>query len=388
MVFRTFKLSVLFGFYWMTSCMVYSYAERFLLYYGFRTDEIGVVLAAAYLLGMLLQPLLSQAADREKRVTLKSGICVSAAACIVLAILTLFSARVLPLVAVLFGAMTCVTLTMQPLINAVGFHYINRGEPLDYSFARGVGSVAYALASLLLGALASLHVDFLLWVYLAANAAMLLVALWFAPHRTDRIVAAPVENPLSTVRKYPRLLLFCAGMLVLNVPHMFINSYLASITAVTGGEMSVMIAIAALVEFPAMTAYSHLRKRFGDKPLLLFSASIYLVKTGLLLLAAVTPVGPWVTYVSFALQMLCYAIFTPASLYYANGAVAKEDQVKGQTFLTETGLLSGMISMLLGGLSLSHFGVGTSLLLCEALVLVGVLLIFFAVRKPKTANQS
>jgi acyl-CoA synthetase (AMP-forming)/AMP-acid ligase II len=78
---------------------------------------------------------------------------------------------------------------------------------------------------------------------------------------------------------------------------------------------------------------------------------------------------------------------TPASLYYANDAVAPEDQVKGQMFLTETGLLSGMISMLFGGLSLSHFGVGTSLLLCEALVLLGVFLIFFAARKQRTAEQ-
>jgi predicted MFS family arabinose efflux permease len=46
-----------------------------------------------------------------------------------------------------------------------------------------------------------------------------------------------------------------------------------------------------------------------------------------------------------------------------------------------------MISMLFGGLSLSHFGVGTSLLLCEALVLLGVFLIFFAARKQRTAEQ-
>lgn len=382
MINRTFKLSVLFGFYWMTSCVVYSYTERFLLYYGFRTDEIGLVLAAAYLLGMLLQPLLSQAADRERRVTLKSGICVSAAACVVLGALTLFSARVLPLFAALFGAMTCVTLAMQPLINAVGFHYLNRGESLDLSFARGVGSVAYALASLLLGALAERHVDWLLWFYLAANAGLLLTALRFAPHRTECRDAVPVGNVFSLIRKYPRLLLFCLGTLVLNVPHMFINSYLASITAVTGGEMSVMIAIAAIVEFPAMIAYSHVRKRTGDRPLLLFSAAVYLLKTGLLLLAAATSVGPWAVYASFVLQMFCYAIFTPASLYYANDAVAPADHVKGQMLLTETGLLSGVVSMLFGGLSLSHLGVVPSLLLCEGLVLLGVILVFFAARRP------
>ncbi len=385
MVFRTFKLSALFGFYWMTSCMVYAYAERFLLYYGFSTAEIGLVLALAYLASMLLQPLLSQAADREKRVTLKTGIVGCAILCILIAALTRVSARALPLLAISFGAMSCVTLAMQPLVNAVGFHYLNRGESLDLSFARGVGSVAYALASLLLGALASLHIEALLWVYIAANAALLLVALWFAPHRTACRAAEPVGNVFSLLRRYPRLLLFCVGTLVLNVPHMFINSYLKSITDVTGGDMSVMIAIAALVEFPAMIAYSHLRKRTGDRLPLLISACFYLLKTGLLLLAALVPVGPWAVYASFAMQMLCYAIFTPASLYYANDAVDPADQVKGQMLLTETGLLSGVVSMLFGGLSLSHLGVGTSLILCEGLVALGVLLVFIAARKPRAA---
>ena len=183
------------------------------------------------------------------------------------------------------------------------------------------------------------------------------------------------------IRKYPKLLLFCAGMLVLNVPHMFINSYLVSITDVTGGDMSVMIAIAALVEFPAMLVYSHIRKRTGDRMPLLVSACFYLLKTGLLLLAATGAVGPWAVYASSAMQMLCYAIFTPASLYYANDTVDPADQVKGQMLLTETGLFSGVVSMLLGGLSLKHLGVAVSLLLCEGLVALGILLVFFAVKK-------
>lgn len=355
--------------------MVYSYAERFLLHCGFSTGEIGLVIALAYLAAMLLQPLLSQAADREARITLKSGISACALLGAALAVLTPVSMRIPPLLAVVFGAMTCVTLSMQPLVNAVGFHFINRGEPVDFSFARGAGSVAYALSSLLLGYLASKNIDHILWVYLLSNLGLFLSALWFAPHRTERKSAAPSGSVFSVIRKYPRLLLFCAGMLILNVPHVFINSYLASITKVTGGEMSVMIAIAALVEFPSMMAYSHLRKRIGDRVLLLVSASFYLVKTGLLALAAYVPVGTWAVFVSFATQMLCYAVFIPASSYFANASVREADQVKGQMLLTETTLCSGMISMLLGGLSIQRFGVPLTLLLCEGFVLCGILLI-------------
>ena len=385
MVLRTFKLSLLFSCYWAASCMVYSYAERFLLHYGFTTGQIGLVIALAYLAAMILEPLLAQEADRGTRISLKSGVTACAAFAILLTLLTPVLKSVLPLLAVLFGAMTCVTLGMQPLGNAVGFHYINRGEPVDYSFSRGAASIAYALSSLLLGYLASKNIDSILWVYLAANVALFLVAVWFAPNRTEQTPQESKNSVFSVILKYPKLMLFCAGMLILNVPHVLINSYLASITNVTGGDMSIMIAIAAIVEFPAMMAYTHIRKRIDDRVLLLISACFYLLKTGLLALAAYFSVGTWAVYVSSATQMLCYAIFIPASSFFANDSVNREDQVKGQMLLTETTLCSGMISMLLGGLSIQKLGVPMTLLISEGFVLIGILIIAAAVKRKKTS---
>ncbi len=54
MILRTCKLSLLYGAYWMTSCMIYSCAERFLLHCGFTTGRIGGGVTTAYLAAMLL----------------------------------------------------------------------------------------------------------------------------------------------------------------------------------------------------------------------------------------------------------------------------------------------------------------------------------------------
>ncbi len=381
---RTFRFSLLQAFYWMGACLVYSYAERLLLAYGFRTGEIGLILAAAYLTAVFLQPALAAAADRERRVTLRLGITVCAVLAAAFAGLSLLFTRLPAIFAVLLGALSTVTLTVQPLINAVGFRYINRGQPLDCSFARGVASAVYALASLLFGAIAARRVEAMLWVYIAVQAALFLSALSFAPHREGVAVRETSEGSLLGVfRRYPAFVVFCAGSMVLSVPHMVLNAYLASITKVTGGDMSVMIAVAAIVEFPAMTAYSHIRKRIPDRVLLRVSASLYLVKTGLLLLAAYLKLGAWAVYASAAMQMLCYAIFVPASMYYANDVVGESDRVKGQMLLTEAGLLSGVISMLLGGFAIQWLGVGPTLILCEALVALGVLIVWLGLSKRK-----
>ncbi len=380
---RTFRFSLMQGVYWFGACLVYSYAERVLLSYGFQTGVIGVILAASYLSAMVLQPAIASAADRGRRVTLRLGIAAGALLSAALAVSARIGGNAPVVFAVLLGALSSVTLAVQPLVNAVGFHYINRGLDLDYSFARGVASIVYALASLLFGALAARRIGAMLWVYAAVQLGLFLSALFFAPHR-EGIAARETGGSLADIfRRYPAFVLFCAGNLVLVVPHMVINSYLASITKVTGGDMSVMIAIAALVEFPAMMAYSRLRKRIPDRVLLVASAAVYLLKTGLLLAAAYLPIGAWAAYVSSALQMLCYAIFVPAASYYANDTVSESDRVKGQMLLTEAGLAAGVVSMLFGGLSIGRFGVGITLALCEGLIAIGVLIVWLGLRKGK-----
>ena len=380
---RTFCFSLLQGFYFLGACLVYSYTERLLLHHGFSTGMIGVILAASYLFAMIVQPLLAAAADRGSRVTLRLGITAVALLSCALAVSARIGGNAPAVFASLLGALSGVTLTVQPLINAVGFSYINRGLDLDYSFARGVASVIYALASLVFGALAARSIDATLWVFAAAQIGLFFTALFFAPHREGVPARATGGSLLDVFRRYPRFVLFCVGNLILIVPHMVINSYLASITNVTGGDMSVMIAIAALVEFPAMSAYSHIRKRIPDRVLLVASASVYLLKTGLLLIAALFSIGTWAVYVSSALQMLCYAMFVPASSYYANDCVQESDRVKGQMLLTEAGLAAGVFSMLLGGLSIERFGVGMTLILSECFVAAGVLIVWLGVRKRK-----
>ena len=386
---RTLQYSILQSFYWIGSCLVYSYAERLLTPYGFQTDRIGLIVACAYLAAMLFQPVLAAAADRARRVTLRIAICGCALAAAVFALGALLGRRSIPVLAVLFGALSGMTLIVQPLINAVGFDYINRGETLDYSFARGVASIAYALSSLLLGVLADWKNESMLIFYLLINVALFFSALFFAPNRRNVLPQERREsNVFSVIRKYPAFLLFCFGYFVLFIPHNFLNAYLASITGVTGGSMSVMLAVAALVEFPAMMSYSYIRRRIPDRVLLLVSASVFLIKTGLVLFAAYGRPGAWVMYLSFALQMLCYAIFIPAASYFANDSVSESDQVKGQMLLTESTLLSGVFSMLCGGLSIRHLGVPVSLILCEGLALLGILIIAFAVRKKNGCAES
>ena len=53
----------------------------------------------------------------------------------------------------LYGASITMLMLMIPFVNSLGMETIRQGEELDYGIGRGMGSVAYAIASWLLGRL-------------------------------------------------------------------------------------------------------------------------------------------------------------------------------------------------------------------------------------------
>ena len=58
----------IFGTYWMVYAVVSSFASVFLLAKGYSNAQIGVTLAAANILAVVLQPLTANVTDRSSRV--------------------------------------------------------------------------------------------------------------------------------------------------------------------------------------------------------------------------------------------------------------------------------------------------------------------------------
>ena len=88
-------------------------------------------------------------------------------------------------------------------------------------------------------------------------------------------------------------------------------------------------------------------------------------------------------YMAQVLQMGAYALFVPASVYYVNQIIEKNDMVKGQSFLTTSMTLAGVFASLAGGILLDMIGVHESLLLGAIVSVVGVVLGFLTLEKVK-----
>lgn len=382
---RTAFFTVLQGFYWITACIIYTFSERFLTAYGFSVPQVGIITAAANIFSLLLQPLFANLADRQNGLSLKAGISLLTSLSILFAVFVLFRHGYGVLTAVFFCSLSAVTLTVQPMVNSVGFHYIDRGKPLNYALARGIASGIFAVFCYIAGFLAEWNVDSLLWAYILGSAGILAAALAFAPGKAQRISNA--VTPAGTAelfRRNPYLLLFLPGMILTFIPHNFINTYMLSIMGVIGRgthEMSVAIALAAIVEIPAMCGFSLVQKRFRLGSLLLFSALAFLVKHLLLLLPLYLSLGTWAVYLSQCLQMFGYAVFIPTSSFFINERMKDADLVKGQMLLTEAIVISGILGQLCGGFGISRIGVPATMLIGCVLSALGLLLIRKGIRE-------
>lgn len=143
------------GCYWMGLSALMGYASVYLLEKGFTNTQIGLLTAVGCILSAVLQPALASYADRPESPSVRTMLLGANLVQLVLVIFLAATARSSSIMvrALLYGASITMLMLMIPFVNSLGMETIRQGEKLDYGIGRGMGSVAYAIASWLLGRL-------------------------------------------------------------------------------------------------------------------------------------------------------------------------------------------------------------------------------------------
>lgn len=376
--FLTFKYAILQGTYWMGACFFYSFAQTFLEAKGLGKAEVGLVLAISNIAAFLLQPIVASLLDKNRKVTFKNTISALIATALLCA-LAILVAKPSMLISILFIVLTTLTLVVQPLVNSIGFAFIDRGEKLNYSAARGIGSACYALMALVYGRLALINVDYLLYGFALMSALLLVTNLWLAPKKEIATDTDKIGGNIQLLKKHPSFFVMLIGLVLLFMQHNAINAYLLSIVKNVGGNESnvgVAVFIAAIFEVPVMLLYTRLQSKIRCESLIKFAALFFTVKSALLVL----PLGLAGVYISQALQLAGYAIMIPATGYYANNLVDVTDKVKGQALLTTAIVIAGVFGYQLGGI-LMEWSVQGTLLVGTGVSLIGSVIMLLSTKK-------
>lgn len=368
--------------YWVSACFVYGYTRLFLSRLGFSADEVGLLMALDCAASMALQPLLARAVDRSKRITMRLVLGL-------LCLIALFAGGLLlipqpkAVLICLFAAMALMTMTVQPFVNAVGFGYMNRGAKLNWSVARGIASLAFAVSSKVYATLAERDIHYLLELYLLSTAGILLCSLILAGKEAEVQGPRPQVRRGSLLKSYPAFFGMLLGTALLYFQHNFLDAYLYDVIVAVGGgtgELGTALLIGALVETPMMLLFTRVADRCGVKRLLLVSAVSMALKPWIILL----PGTVWGVYLMRFSHFFTFALFLLALTYYANERMAEDEKVTGQALITGAISLSGVFSYLFGGMLISGCGALRSLLICTLIGMAGgALFLLFAARDQK-----
>lgn len=373
------------GTYWMSYGCVASFAAVYLLDQGFTNGSIGLLIAVSSFLSVLLQPMIASAADKGTRFTVKRAFVILCLAQIIpFVLLSVFTPPMI-IVAVLYGLIILLGLSMQPILSAFGMQLIQNGIPLNFGVARGIGSLAYSVLTFFLGTLTVLFSTKCIPVIACGLIVLVLLILKQFPELDSQKSVNPIQGGTLTVLKSnPRFALLVLGIACIFISHSAINNYMIHILKRIGKgneALGQIMAFTALLEVPAMLLCSKIIRRWECGKLLQVTAIFFVFKAvGVTLASNIS-----LLYIALSFQAISFAPFTAAIVYYVSTALEKHDQVKGQSLITIGITIGNILGSLVGGYLLQFFDVGVMLWLFSALCIIGM--VFFLMGVNRTTQE-
>lgn len=369
----TVHYSAIMALYWADYAVLLNYASVFLLGHGFRNSEIGILIAAAALVSALAQPLIGSYADKPRSPSVKTLLLAAVCMFLIVTILIPFSAAFSRAALFVTYALSAVVMqAMLSLTNSLGTMTARSGGNVDFGIARGVGSLAYAVTSLIIGHLTSRYgIALIPWTGVGVYVLFAVCVLFFPFQK--QILPASADQKTGFLKKYPSFFIVLPAAVLLYSSHSMINNFMYQIIVSKGGDsasLGTAFAIAAVVELPVMFAFSRLLRRISAGKWLVISGFAFLAKsTGTLLVTGVKGF-----YGVQLLQLLAYAVITVASVYYTDALVEPQDAVKGQAYFAMTSTAGSVLGSAAGGFLIDARGISALLIVSIAFAAAGAVL--------------
>jgi PPP family 3-phenylpropionic acid transporter len=350
--------------YWVCFFCLFGFAVVQLEEKGFSNAEIGILLAVQSIVSIFTQPIISAFAEKHRHIPLKKFIMVQLVVSILAVASLYFLKHSMPVAILLFSAFGASIYSSLSLINAIAMQLTNAVIPINYGLGRGFGSLMFSVAGIIVGKLVQARgvVMIIPSFILCASIMFIIVALMTKPPalsneipKADSIRKSYAAGALIFIRNNKVFFGFCLASAFLFASHACLNTYVPNIVTALGGnkeDQGITRSIAAFVELPVMMAGAFLAAKIKTNKLLIISSFFFTVKA----LATVFTGSLWVLFAVQLLQMPAYALYLPASVYFANESTGEGDRVRAQAYANVAGMGIGyVVGNLVGGALLDHF---------------------------------
>ena len=387
--------------YWMIYAAVSSFASVYLLSIGYSNSEIGIIMAIANVLAVIMQPLTADLADRSKKVSLigiSQIMTIMMMGFMVFMFLIHKKAITLFVIYVLLLAWHTV---LHPLFNSLNFKLQESGVHINFGICRSGGSLAYSILCLFLGTLVEKHGVMVLPITGEVVSLMLLISLMLTAIQFKKLSAvnaekieaakeaAPKEEEINLVDFVKRNKLFFVlniGVVFLYFHNQVLNNFMLQIVTNVGGnseDMGRIFSLMAFLEIPTLFCFDWINKKFSCAFLLKVASIGFVIKIALVFLARSVAL----IFVAQCFQVISFALFLPAMVHYVDEIMSKGEAVKGQALYTMMITVTTVIGSFAGGLILDMSGARMLTLVALISTCIGAAIVIVMINKVNTREK-
>lgn len=376
--------------FWMTYCMVVGFSVTYLLSCGYSNSEAGYILASANICALILQPFLADLADHSKKINAMTILLISIAIIFVCSIGLFFISIRSAVLTLIYVVMITLANAVIAFLTSVQFLMDTSKSKINFGLCRAGGSLCFAILSALMGIIIErIGMKSIPTALFIITLLIIALCMCITRHRINdkQTTGSALEKRQSSslfvfFRENPKFMILSVAMLFIYYAHAFITNFTISIVRNVGGnhrEMGYLIAFMALMELPGMIGFKEISRRFKVSSLLLFSMIMFSVKA---IVVWLSPSLITLTF-GFALQVVSFALYIPASVQYANIIIDEKDTVKAQMMFNFMQAGGAVFSSIIGGWLIDFSGISHALLVGAILSCIGTMIAFMGIQNTK-----
>ncbi|MBF1094099.1 MAG: MFS transporter [Solobacterium sp.] len=376
--------------FWMTYCMVVGFSVTYLLSCGYSNSEAGYILASANICALILQPFFADLADRSKKINAMTIFLVSIVIIFVCSIGLFFISARSVILTLIYVVMITLANAVIAFLTSVQYLMDRSKSKINFGLCRAGGSLCFAILSAVMGILIErIGIKSIPTALFIITFLIIILCMYITRHRihttygsTNALTHKESSSLLVFFKENPKFMVLSIAMLFIYYAHAFITNFTISIVRNVGGdhrEMGYLIAFMALMELPGMIGFNEISRRFKVSSLLLFSMMMFSVK------AIIVWLSPSLMTLAFgfALQVVSFALYIPASVQYANIMIDERDTVKAQMMFNLMQAGGAVFSSIIGGWLIDFSGISHALLVGAILSCIGTIIAFIGIQNTK-----
>lgn len=382
---KNFKFVALQASFFALFCTSYVFANPMLSEKNFEISEIGFILTFSAFLSIILQPLMAKLISHFRIITNKR-ILIFFMIISLLSTLIYLSSDNKFLISFTIITVISSLLTVQTFIYTFILEYINNGVKINFGLTRGGGSVSFAITSLLVGIIAKKYgYSFISILNIILELLILFILISFKDIQHIKYINEVKKNKnfIEFSKKYKKFLLFLIGIFLILTTHNVFSTYLINIAKEVNKDsdfVGILLFIAAILELPVMSYFNYFRKKYSNYTLLYLSVISFTLKS-ITIFVGISLSMPNIIVISQFMQMLGFALYLPASVFYVNNIMDKEDKIMGQAYLGVFGTFGSIFSAYLAANLIDFIGVKYMVLVFSIISLIGTIIVIFSLER-------